>query len=46
MKKVVIVLLIALMLSAVSVAGFAEGDKPFAGTTLTVDVEGGELVIR
>ena len=36
MKKLAIVLLAALLVSAIAVAAVAEGDKPFAGTTLTV----------
>ena len=36
MKKIAIVLLVALLLSAITVVSYAEGDKPFAGTTLTV----------
>ena len=36
MKKIAMILLVALMISALSVPAFAEADKPFAGTELTV----------
>ena len=36
MKKLAIVLLVAMMISAFSAFGVAEADKPFAGTELTV----------
>jgi len=36
MKKIAIVLLVAVMISALSAFGVAENDKPFAGTELTV----------